>query len=264
MKKIISKDGTPIAFDRYGEGPVIILVGGALQHRAIDPNTAKLAALMSPHFTVFHYDRRGRGDSGDTKPYAVEREIEDLGALMDEAGGSAFVFGMSSGAVLSLKAATFGLNIKKLALYEPPFMVSKSFPRLDYAALVAGIISSGRRGDAVEFFMTKMVGIQAETVAWIRKSPMWHAFEDVAHTLVYDLTIMGDFSLPAGRMAAVTMPTLVMDGGASPAWAHNSVQALMEILPNAQRRTLEGQTHDVNPDALAPVLLEFFEGQGSI
>lgn len=149
-------------------------------------------------------------------------------------------------------------------LNEPQFMVSKSFLRVGYAAQVEGIFSSERRGDSVEFFMTKMVGVPAGMVAGMRKSPMWHALEGVAHTLAYDLTIMGDFSVPAGRMAAVTVPTLFMDGGASPTWAYDSVQALMEILPNTQRSTPKGQTHDVNTDVLAPVLLEFSKEKGSI
>lgn len=259
MRKVTSKDGTPIAFDRSGEGAAIILVGGAFQHRLIDPRTAQLAALLAPHFTVFHYDRRGRGDSGDTAPYAVEREVEDLEALIKEAGGSAFVYGMSSGAALALEAAARGLAITKLALYEPPFMVDDSRPRPpNLATQYTELTSSGRHGDAVELFMTKAVGMPVEAVAQMRNTPMWPALEAVAHTLAYDATIMGDGSLPTERAASVTVPTLVMDGGASPAWMRTAVQALTDALPNAQRRSLEGQTHDVAPEALAPVLEEFF------
>lgn len=261
MKQVISKDGTAIAFDRSGEGSPIILVGGAFQHRLIDPRTAQLAALLAPHFTVCHYDRRGRGDSGDTAPYAVEREVEDLETLIKEAGGSAFVYGMSSGAALALEAAARGLAITKLASYEPPFMVDDNRPRPpNLATQYTELTSSGRRGDAVELFMTKAVGMPVEAVAQMRKAPMWLALEAVAHTLAYDATIMGDGSLPTERVASVTVPTLVMDGGASPAWMRNGVQALVDVLPNAQRRTLEGQTHDVKPEVLAPVLTECFIG----
>ncbi len=261
MNKVLSKDGTSIAFDQSGQGPALILVGGAFQHRATDPRTAQLVALLAPHFTVFHYDRRGRGDSGDTAPYAVEREVEDLEALIDEAGGSAFVYGMSSGAALALESAARGFTITKLALYEPPFIVDDSRPRLlTSPAQYTELTSSGRRGDAVELFMTKAVGVSAEFVAQMRNAPMWPALEAVAHTLAYDITIMGDGSLPTRRVASVAIPTLVIDGGASPAWARNAVQKLADVLPRAQRRTLEGQTHDVAAEALAPVLVEFFAG----
>jgi len=263
MKKVHSKDGTTIAFDQSGKGSPIILVGGAFQHRSIDPRTAQLAALLAPHFTVFHYDRRGRGDSSDTAPYAVEREVEDLGALIAEAGGSAFVYGMSSGAALALEAASRGLAITKLALYEPPFIVDDSRPRLpeDFATQLTELVSSGRRGDAVELFMTKAAEVPVEVVAQMRNAPFWPAVEAVAHTLIYDTTIMGgNNALPTERVASVTVPTLVIDGGESPMWMRNAAQAVADALPNAQRRTLRGQTHDVAPEALAPVLEEFFAG----
>jgi len=261
MKKVISKDGTPIAFDQSGKGPAVIFVGGAFQHRAIDPRTAQLAARLEPHFTVFHYDRRGRGDSGDTAPYAVEREVEDIEALITEAGGSAFVFGMSSGAVLALKAAAHGLAITKLALYEPPFNLDDNARPAseNYTKQLTALLAEGRRGDAVALAMTTF-GAPAEAVAGMRETPIWSMFESVAPTLAYDNAIMGDGSVPSERMASVTVPTLVIDGGASPAFMHNAAQAAADALPNAQRRTLEGQTHDVAPEALAPVLEEFFSG----
>ncbi len=263
MRKVHSKDGTTIAFDQSGKGSPIILVGGAFQHRSIDPRTAQLAALLAPHFTVFHYDRRGRGDSSDTAPYAVEREVEDLGALIAEAGESAFVFGMSSGGALALEAASRRLAITKLALYEPPFIVDDSRPRLpeDFATQLTELLSSGRRGDAAELFMTKAAEVPVEVVAQMRHAPFWPAVEAVAHTLIDDTTIMGDNNaLPTERVASVTVPTLVIDGGASPVWMRNAAQAAADALPNAQRRTLGGQTHDVAPEALAPVLEEFFAG----
>ncbi len=261
MRKVISKDGTPIAFDQSGQGPAIILVGGAFQHRAIDPRTAQLAALLSPQFTVFHYDRRGRGDSGDTAPYAVEREFEDLDALIKEAGGSAFVFGMSSGGVLALEAAARGLAITKLALYEPPFNLDDNARLVseNYTKQLTALLAQGRRGDAVALAMTTF-GSPPEAVAGMRQTPIWSVFESVAPTLAYDNAIMGDSSVPTQRIASVTVPTVIIDGGASPAFMRNAAQAAADALPNAQRRTLKGQTHDVAPEVLAPVLEEFFIG----
>ena len=262
MRKVHSKDGTAIAFDQSGRGPAIILVGGAFQHRAIDPQTAQLAALLAQHFTVFHYDRRGRGDSSDTQPHAVEREVEDLDALIKEAGGQAAVFGMSSGAVLALEAAKSGLAITKLALYEPPFNPGDAHARQaseNYTRQLTALLTEGRRGDAVAFTMTTW-GAPAEAIAGLRQTPLWPLFESVAPTLAYDNAIMGDGSVPAERLASITVPTLVIDGGASPAFLQNAAQALADVLPNAQRRTLEGQTHDVAPDALAPVLEKYFAG----
>ena len=259
MNKVISKDGTPIAFDRSGKGTPIIFVGGALSDRTA---VAPVAALLAPHFTVFAYDRRGLGSSGDTAPYAVEREVEDIEALIVEAGGSALVFGHSSGAALALEAAAGGLAITRLALYEPPYIVGNSRPRppQDFAAQLAELIASGRRGDAVALFLTEAVEVPAAAVAQMRNAPMWPALEAAAHTLIYNMAIMGDFSVPAGRVASVTVPTLVLDGGESPAWARQAVQAVVDALPNAQRRTLAGQTHGAAPEILVPVLEEFFAG----
>src|SRR6266496_3829270 len=172
MRKVHSKDGTTIAFDWSGEGPAIILVGGALSDRSAG---TQLAAHLAPHFTVYTYDRRGRGESGDTAPYAIAREVEDIDALINEAGGSAFVFGHSSGAVLALEAARLlPTKITKLALYEPPFIIDDSRPPApqDYVPHLMELVSSGRRGEAVEYFMT-VVGTPAEMVAQMRQSPMW-------------------------------------------------------------------------------------------
>jgi pimeloyl-ACP methyl ester carboxylesterase len=257
MNRAKSKDGTSIAFDRSGEGQSIVMVGGGSVDRMAN---APLAALLAKHFTVFNYDRRGRGDSGDTAPYAVEREIEDIDALINEAGGSASVYGTSSGAALALEAAASGLAITKLALWEPPFILDDSRPRppADTARIYTELVSTGRRGDAVEFFMRQVVGLPAEFVAEARNAPWWPAQEALAHTLAYDATIMGDYSLPTERVASVTTPTLVIAGGASPTWMRNTAQAVTDALPDGRHRTLEGQTHDVAPDAIGPVLEEFF------
>jgi pimeloyl-ACP methyl ester carboxylesterase len=261
MSQVISKDGTVIAFDRSGKGPAaVMLVDGAFQYRAIDPLTAQLAALLAQHFTVFHYDRRGRGDSLDTHPYAVEREIEDLEALVNEAGGSAFEFGISSGGVLALDAAARGLALTKLVLYELPFNSGDEHARQaaeHYTRQLKALLGEGRRGDAAALAMTTW-GAEASAVAGMRQTPIWSLFESVAPTLAYDDAIMGDGSVPAELLASITIPTLVMDGGASPAFMHNAAQAAAHALPNAKLRTLEGQTHDVAPEVLAPILEQSF------
>lgn len=261
MRKVMSKDGTAIAFDQSGGGPAIILVAGAFTDRS-QPILMQLAEILSPHFTVINYDRRGRGDSGDTAPYAVEREIEDLDALIKEAGGAAFVCGFSSGSALSLEAAR-RLALKKLVLYEPPFRIAGGPSQLpqDFAEHLSELISSGRRGDAAEYFMVQAAMMPAEVVAQMRHQPFWPMVESVAHTLVYDTAVMGnDALLRPERLTSITVPALVIDGGASPEWMRTAAQAVAEVLPHAQRRTLVGQTHEVSPLVLAPVLTEFFEG----
>ncbi|MFB3739588.1 MAG: alpha/beta fold hydrolase [Candidatus Velamenicoccus archaeovorus] len=259
METVRSADGTTIAFERWGRGPALVVVGGALSDRTI-------VGELAPHLaglTVVGYDRRGRGDSGDTAPYAVEREVEDLRAVIDAVAGSAAVFGHSSGAALALEAAAGGLPITKLALYEPPFIVDDTRPPLpdDYLPHLRDLVAAGRRGDAVEYFMTVGPSVPPEVVAQMRSSPTWPALEALAHTIAYDGAVMGDHMagrpLPRDRWVSVTIPTLVMDGGASPAWARNAVRELAEILPNARRRTLEGQAHGAAPEVLAPVLEDF-------
>jgi pimeloyl-ACP methyl ester carboxylesterase len=264
METVRSTDGTPIAFDRAGSGPAIILVDGALCYRASGP-MAPLAKLLAPHFTVFTYDRRGRGDSGDTAPYAVEREVEDIDALIRAAGGSAFVFGISSGAALTLEAANRGLavRIKKLALYEAPFIVDDTRAPVpaDFVRQLDRLLTAGRRGDAVRLFM-KAVGVPTFFVALMRFMPAWSRLKAIAHTLPYDMTIVLDNQrgkpLPITRWTSSTAPTLVVAGSKSPAWMRNAMQALARVVPNAKHYTLDGQTHMVSAKALAPVLVEFF------
>ena len=259
MNKVQSKDGSTIAFDRLGEGPPVILVCGASTDRAAN---APLGELLAERFTVFNYDRRGRGDSGDTPPYAVELEVEDIEALIDEAGGSAFAYGTSSGAALALEAAASGLAVRKLALWEPPFILDESRrPPKDLVERYDEMISAGRRGDAVEYFMSKVVGLPPEFVAFARTQPFWQEQEALAHTLAYDATVMCDYALPAERAAAVTIPTLVIACGASFPFMREAAHALADVLPAGQHRTLEGQEHNVAPEALAPVLEEFFKPQ---
>ena len=223
MEKTTSADGTAIAFDRFGRGAGD-RAGGRSAGRSIG-GRRPLAAQLAPRFTVIAFDRRGRGDSGDTAPYAVEREVEDIHAVIDEAGGSAFVFGHSSGAVLALEAArTLPGRVPKLAVYEPPFIVDDSRPPLpaDYVTHLESLVSEGRRGDAVAYFLTTGPGVPAEVVESMRGEEYWPSLEAVAHTLAYDGTVMGDTMggspEPLERWASLGVPTLVMAGGASPPW----------------------------------------------
>jgi pimeloyl-ACP methyl ester carboxylesterase len=259
---VTSKDGTRIAFDRSGTGPALILVGGALSQRSA---WAPFAKLLAPRFTTFAVDRRGRGDSGDTSPYAVEREIEDLEAVIDAAGGTAFVHGQSSGGVLSLEAAAkLTSKVAKLSLYEPPFIIddSRPPPPAGFAEHIAELLAADRRGEAIEYWMTDVVGAPAEVVAEMRNAPTWPALEAVAHTLPYDIAVLGENMagkpLPADRWTSVTGPVLVMDGGASPDWIRNTARTLAGVLPNAQHLSLPDQTHDAAPEVLAPELERFF------
>ncbi|HEX5502363.1 MAG TPA: alpha/beta fold hydrolase [Thermomicrobiales bacterium] len=262
MGTVTSKDGTTIAFEQSGAGPAVILVGGATQTRA---GNADLAALLAPRFTVYNHDRRGRGESGDTPPYAVEREVEDIQALIAAAGGSACVYGTSSGSNLALAAAARGLAITKLALWEPIFSVDAGHPVLPagYVEHINELVSAGRRGDALELFFTQAAGMPAEFVAQMRQAPFWSAMEAVAHTLAYDGAVveadMASSPPPRERWAAVTMPTLVLDGGTIPHLS-GGARAMASALPHARHRALAGQPHNVDAGVMAPVLAEFFAG----
>jgi pimeloyl-ACP methyl ester carboxylesterase len=259
LEHVTSKDGTTIAFDRLGDGPPVVLVSGGSVDRS---SNAGLADQLAGQFTVFNYDRRGRGPSGDTQPYVVAREIEDIDAVIAAAGGKAGLYGSSSGAVLALKAAAAGSAVTKLALWEPPYIVDDSRPKppADTASIYRQMVAEGRRGDAVEFFMTKVVGLPDEFAAFAKTQPWWPWQEALAHTLAYDAEVMGDYSLPADEVARVTVPTLVLDGGASFDFLGATAEALAKALPNGQRRSLEGQEHNVDPAVLGPALVEFFAG----
>jgi pimeloyl-ACP methyl ester carboxylesterase len=261
---LISKDGTDIAVARFGQGPPVVLVSGALGDRT---GAAPLAALLAARFTVYAYDRRGRGDSGDRAPYAVEREIEDLAAVVAEAGTAAGVYGTSSGGNLALVAAAQGVPVGRLALWEPNFLVDASRPPLppDYPERIEELVGSGRRGDAVDCFMTAAVGLPAEMVAPMHAMPMWPGMEKVAHTLAYDGRLVREHM--SGRApsplewAGVGVPALVVDGGQVP-WLTAGADAIAAVLPMGARRTIAGQSHDVAAEAIAPVLLDFFGAEG--
>jgi pimeloyl-ACP methyl ester carboxylesterase len=256
---IVSRDGTRIAFERTGAGPALILVDGALCSRRFGP-MPKLAPLLAEKFSVYIYDRRGRGESGDVRPYSPEREVEDLDALLKEAGGTAFVAGLSSGAALALRAAAAGLPIRKLAVYEPPYVAEPGAQPVDHEAELQRLVADGRRGDAVKYFMGPMVGAPAFVVVLMQLMPwVWRKLVAVAHTLPYDAAMMGDFTVPAALLAAVSAPTLALEGEKTDARLRRATQAAARAIPNASLRTLKGQTHAVNPKVLAPSLSAFFQ-----
>ena len=255
MKTIVSRDGTSIAVDQVGDGPPIVIVVGAFNDRATG---APLADVLKSDFTVYNYDRRGRGDSGDMQPYAIEREIEDLGAVIAEAGGSPFVFGYSSGGVLALDGAGRELPMTKLAVYEVPLAADGPLWTVDHAAELARLIEAGRRGDAVEYFQAKVVGIPEVIVAQLRQAPFRPALEAMATTLVYEATIVGDGSLPIDLVRSVKVPTLAIAGGASAPFMRETADAIARALPNGRSLALEGQTHDIEASVLGPLLAQFF------
>ncbi|MHB9858878.1 alpha/beta fold hydrolase [Streptomyces sp. YIM S03343] len=255
-KQTISRDGTPLAYTRGGRGPAVILVSGAMSTGA---TVAPLAGLLSTRYTVVGYDRRGRGESGDTPPYAVAREVEDLAALVEAVGGEASLYGMSSGGALVLEAAASGLPVRHVAVYEPPFAMDEAAAeeRVEYTRNLRRALREGRRGDAVELFL-RLTGLAEEMIRGARQSPMWQAMEAIAPSLAYDDAVMGDGRVPRDRLAAVPVPVLAMAGGASPAWMREAARAVADAVPRGTYRTLADQTHMVDPNVLAPVLAEFF------
>ncbi|HEV3101595.1 MAG TPA: alpha/beta hydrolase [Candidatus Dormibacteraeota bacterium] len=258
MDRVKSKDGTPIAFDKHGQGPAVIFVDGAMSTRS---GKVDLAKLLAPQFTVYGYDRRGRGDSGDTQPYAVEREIEDIDAMIDEAGGSAYLYGHSSGGCLALDATVaLGDKVKKLAMYEAPYNDDPDFQKVwrEYLKNLKEALAANRRGDAAALFMA-VVGMPAAQIEGMRNAPFWAGMEALAPTLAYDhVGVMGDVTIPTERVARVHVPTLVMSGGNGAPFMLVTAKTLNKVIPDARLRILDGQAHDVHAEALAPVLVEFF------
>lgn len=278
MKTVISKDGTTIAYDQVGTGFPLLLVTGALGVRSGSMQDG-FVNLLKDHFTVINYDRRGRGDSGDTAPYAPEREIEDIEALIDAVGGESYLYGVSSGAILALEAAAkLPTKVKKLAMYEPPFIIDDRRPPLpsDYVEQLNKATAENRRGDAVNIFMTQALLIPQEFVDMMRnapppegtfasdvKPPDWSDMEKVSHTLAYDGEIVREYlvggPLPAGHWNAFTGKGVVIVGGNSEPFFHDGAKALASDVPNITYQTLEGQDHAVSPSALAPALVAFLK-----
>jgi pimeloyl-ACP methyl ester carboxylesterase len=264
METVISHDGTPIAFDRIGSGPAVVLVGGAFSYRRF-PKTVELARRLADRFTVINYDRRGRGDSGNADGYAVEREFEDLAALIEAAGGSASLWGWSSGAVLALRAAAAGLPVERLAVYEPPAIVGEHpAPPADFAQRLHAHLAAGDRSGAVMYYMTAGIGAPAFFVNLMRPLPIWGRLKAVAHTLPYDWAVLGELMsgkpLERRPWAQVSAPTLVMAGAKSPALLRDAAAAIASQLPRGELRTLAGQGHNPAMKVQAPVVADFLGG----
>ena len=257
---VTSADGTRIAYDRSGKGKTVILVGGLFCERQA---LRALAERMGRELSVINYDRRGRGESGDTPPYAVAREVEDLSALLEATGGAAAVYGHSSGAGLALNAAAHGLPISRLVLHEPPYGSDDDESRRSARTLAEGVrdaLARGRASDAIELFFTAY-GLPPETVAELGKDPKYRA---LAHTMIYDFEIMGEFSgggIPLRSARAIGIPTLVIAGGASPDFFRETAARLAEIIPNGRLAVLEEHGHDAPPDAVVPVVSEFLSAE---
>jgi pimeloyl-ACP methyl ester carboxylesterase len=267
MHRVTSADGTTIAYDRSGSGPALILVQGIFEQRAMESETSKLAAWpqLAEHFTVIHYDRRGRGDSTDTQPYAVRREVEDIDALIEAVGGRAYLSGISSGATLAFEAAlALGDRVAGVAMYEPPYN-DDTEARQRWRAFrqeLARALADGRRRDAVGLFMT-LLGVPPEQLPEMHQYPMWPMWEGIAPTMAYDAAAIGeDGSIPTARAAKVTVPALVMYGEASYPFMRQTAVALAGAIAGAQLRPLPGQTHEVTPEALAPALVGWLRDRG--
>jgi pimeloyl-ACP methyl ester carboxylesterase len=262
MQHVTSKDGTIIAYEQSGQGPALVIVGCVLDDHT---QQAGLAHLLSEHFTVYNFDRRGHGESGDHPPYAVEREVEDIAAILDAAGGSAFVYGTSGSGILTMEAAARGLapNMKKLAVWEPPYIVDDSRPPVpqDYMQQMRQMLQEGRRGDMIKYFFAKGIGMPADFVEMMPQFPGWANQKALAHTLISSGIFMGDdhfMQLPKERLATCTVETLVIDGGTWQ-WISHASDAVAATLPNARRFTIAGQPHNVADEAMAPVLVEYFQ-----
>jgi len=256
--QVRSHDGTMIACERSGSGPALILVDGAMCSRAFGPS-GKLAALLAQHFTVYRYDRRGRGESGDTQPYSAAREMEDIAALIDAAGGSASLLGLSSGAALAIHAAASGLPVERVVAYEPPYIDEAGDRRGDaHEGELRRLVARGDRAGALAYFMRDMVGMPAFALVMVRLMPwIWLKLEAVAHTLPYDAAVMTEFRIPRARFASIRTPVLVLHGSKTDRKLKDAARAVATAGPGAQHRELAGQTHNVRPAVLAPATVEF-------
>jgi pimeloyl-ACP methyl ester carboxylesterase len=260
-----SHDGTTIGYDTAGQGPAVLVVDGATGYRSAFGGDSELARLLASHFTVYTYDRRGRGESSDTQPFAVAREVEDIEALIDAAGGAAYLYGMSSGGALALEAAlALPGKVQKLAIYEVPYDDSDAGIQAwhTYRTSLEVLTAADDRSGAVKLFL-QFVGVPDDMIAGMRQSPTWSALEAVAPTLRYDAAALGaDRTVPTERAATLTIPALIMDGGGSEAmlpFMRATAEALTKAIPQAEHQILPDQTHDVDPKVVAPVLTAFFQ-----
>lgn len=262
MPTTTSNDGTTIAYESTGTGPAVVLVDGALSYRESGP-ARPLAEQLAKDYTVTSYDRRGRGESGDTAPYSIEREVDDLAAVLKEVGGSAYVYGISSGAALVLEAACQGLPITKAAVYEIPLFTAggRDWNAAEYVRELDQLVAAGNRGKAVKHFM-RAVEVPTPFIALMPLMPAWSKLKRVAHTLPYDHALLGDTAagheVPLPRWSRSQTPTLVMCGGKSPGWMQQAQRVAAEAIPGAEHRTIAGQTHMLKPEAVAPVLRQYF------
>jgi pimeloyl-ACP methyl ester carboxylesterase len=258
MEHVMSKDGTKLAYDKLGSGPAVILVCGGSVDRM---SNAGLAEVLAPHFTVYNYDRRGRGDSGDNAAYAVAREIEDIAAVAEAAGGTAYLYGTSSGAALALEAAgALPGTIAKLALWDPPYIVegTRAYPAPNTAQIFRDFVAQGKRGDAAEHFMTQVVGLPPDFAAFARTQPWWAQQEAIAHTLAYDAEVMGDYHFPTDLASSIQVPTIVLAGSATFPFLIATAEKLAEAIPGATYQLLPDQQHNVDPAVIGPALAAFF------
>jgi pimeloyl-ACP methyl ester carboxylesterase len=260
----VSKDGTKIAWSKTGKGQPVIVIDGALCHRNFGANM-KLPQYLNEHFTVYTYDRRGKGESGNKKPFALQREFEDLQSLIDVVGESPFVYGISSGAALALEAANHGLSFKKLALYEAPYIVDDSrrpIPQ-DYLQTLEKFIAAGENGKALNYFLKAGAGLPAYVVLMMRLMPVWKQVKSIVDTVIFDTLAIGSNGsgekLTAGKWPGVRIPVLLISGSKSQQWIRNAMLNLAEVLPDSTHLILKGETHTVNPKMLAPHLISFFK-----
>lgn len=269
MHAVTSKDGSTIAYDRSGDGPVVILVGGALSYRKFS-KMEEIAAALSEHCTVINYDRRGRGDSTANGPYSLEREIEDLAAIIEAEGGRASLWGWSSGGALALRAAAAGIGVERVSVYEVPFMVQPglSRPTRDYAKRLDELVAADDRNGAVKHFMRNAVGIPAPFVALMRLLPMWKRLRTTAHTLPHDWAALGAHNMDGSALdpaewAGVKVPALVLYGAKSPEPLREGSKALSAVLADGQLRELPGVSHNVKTAVVVPLLAQFFAGDSA-
>jgi pimeloyl-ACP methyl ester carboxylesterase len=254
MDTVKSADGTIIAYDHVGDGPPLVVCVGAFctRHTFVPPDD------LAERFTVYTYDRRGRGDSGDTQPYAPAREYEDLAAVVSVCAQTPFVFGHSSGAAIALRAAASGVPVRSLVAYEAPFKNEDApQPSVDPAAEIGSLVADGRRGEAVEFWMRDIVRVPDEVIAGMKSTPWFKAMEPLTPTLPYDIELT-DGGVPVAELAAITVPVLVLGGANSPAWFHRSVADQAAAIPGARLQMIDGYDHNAPPEVIAPILFGFF------